>query len=511
MIIAARWLSFVAGFLSLSQEILWMRLVGFSYAGAPQAFGLVLAVYLTGIAVGASWGKRYCRAGANLLRLSGIILAVAALFDVLLPWLTAQAFSFGRMPGTVALAGSVFLTAMGKSIVFPIAHYMGSSSEQSSVGSSVSKVYFSNIAGSTLGPLLTGFFLLQVLSLQQCLLLMAGTTFTVALTCLWRSSGAALRAPVFAGMLASIALLAALPPELVPLLARSTGNGNGGIKQVVENRYGIIHVVNAPDGGDAVFGGNAYDGRINVDLANDSNGIARVYAMAALKPDAKRILNIGMSSGAWTRVLAAFPAAERIDVIEINPGYEQVARQYPVIAPMLSDPKVRIHYDDGRRWLKRHPAESYDLIVMNTTWHWRGYATLLLSQEFIAEIKQHMAKGAVLAYNATSSPDVLKTAATVFRQTYQLQNFVVAGDDIVIPSAQGASTRIAAVQQAGKPDLLPSASGPPQLIADWETAFVPIAELERVSSRPLEVITDQNMLTEFKYGRSVLGYLNKKR
>lgn len=510
MIVAARLLSFLTGFLSLSQEILWMRIVSFAYAGAPQAFGLVLAIYLAGIGVGAAIGKLFCQGRTDLFKVSGYVLLIAGVFDLLLPWATAHAMGYGRLPGTATLAVSVFLTSMGKSIIFPIAHHLGSSQSQSSVGSSVSKVYFANIAGSTLGPLLTGFVLLQIMTLEQCLTVMAGLTFLVALACLWQANGRVLQMQPLIVALISMSIPALVSGQLVRTLARNTGNGEGGIKQVVENRYGIIHVVNAPKGGDAVFGGNAYDGRINIDLVNDSNGIARVYALAALKPDAKRILNIGMSSGAWTRVLAAFPALERFDVIEINPGYSAVAKTYPPIAPIFDDPKVMIHYDDGRRWLKRHPLESYDLIVMNTTWHWRGYATLLLSQDFIAEIKQHMLKGAVLAYNSTGSPEVLKTASTMFRQVYLQDNFVVAGDDIVMPNHSDAQPRIAAVQRRIDPALAVSVTRPPIMTEYWSRAFIPFAEVEKTSNRALEVITDQNMLTEFKHGRSVLGYLNKK-
>ena len=46
-------LSFSVGFLSLSQEIAWVRIVGFAYQGKPQAFSFVLVVFLAGIASGA--------------------------------------------------------------------------------------------------------------------------------------------------------------------------------------------------------------------------------------------------------------------------------------------------------------------------------------------------------------------------------------------------------------------------------------------------------------------------
>ena len=45
--------------------------------------------------------------------------------------------------------------------------------------------------------------------------------------------------------------------------------------------------------------------------------------------------------------------------------------------------------DDGRRWLHRH-ADPFDVIVMNTTWHWRSNITNLLSREFMALARAHV-------------------------------------------------------------------------------------------------------------------------
>ena len=43
----------ITGFLALSYEMVWFRVYAFATEGPPQAFGLLLASYLTGIAVGA--------------------------------------------------------------------------------------------------------------------------------------------------------------------------------------------------------------------------------------------------------------------------------------------------------------------------------------------------------------------------------------------------------------------------------------------------------------------------
>ena len=68
-------LSMSVGFLSLSQEILWVRYVGFAHHSVPQAFSFVLAMYLLGIAAGASAGKWVCARFPALLTAAGVVLS----------------------------------------------------------------------------------------------------------------------------------------------------------------------------------------------------------------------------------------------------------------------------------------------------------------------------------------------------------------------------------------------------------------------------------------------------
>lgn len=508
-IAAARLLSFFAGYLSLSQEILWIRMASFIGQGVPQAFGVTLGLYLLGIAIGAGLGKRYCSNGRNLFRVAGTLLIVAGVLDATSPWLTVAALSFGRVAGCAMLALCIVMTSLVKSMVFPIAHHLGADSNENVVGSSVSKVYFANIVGSTLGPLVTGFVLLQVFSLQQCFMLMAGLTLAVGAYCRFMGGAPCARLAA-AGALAALIALPALPAALVPAVIRSTGDDrHGTFKAVFENRYGLIHLNAASDGGDFVFGNNAKDGRINVSFRTNSNGIDRLIVLAAMQPHPRRVLVIGMSGGAWTRMLSSFPGVEHIDVIEINPGYRDVVEQYDEVRPILHDSRVSVHFDDGRRWLKRHPEAHYDLIVMNTTYHWRAYSTLLLSRDFLSVLRDHMHPGALLAYNSTSSWDVYRTAAAVFPHVYRYGNFVVAGNDIVLPPMDEGVKSIAALQLDGQPVVDVTDPGQLDQLRHDLRQLEPYAAVEKNAGRPLEIITDQNMLTEYRYGQSILRYARK--
>ncbi len=499
---AARWLSFFMGFLSLSQEILWVRMASFIYRGAPQAFGAILALYLLGIALGAGWGKRYCARDANLFRVAAAILLLAAVTDWLFPWLVVAAFAEQRGLGTAVLMAAVLVTALLKSMVFPIAHHLGSSASSGNVGSSVSRVYFANIAGSTLGPLVTGFIVLQWCTLQQSLALMAGATLMVAAFCL-HAGGARRALPALAAStLLAGAAVAAVPDALMGRLVAAMDMGGHAFKGAVENRYGIVHLLEGGGSGDIVYGGNAYDGRINTDYMLDSNRISRVYMLAAVKPRPQRVLVLGMSAGSWTRVLANFPGVERIDVLEINPGYVDVIRRYDSVRPILDDPRIVMHFDDGRRWLKRHPDEQYDLLVMNTTFHFRAYVTMLLSEDFLRVARSHLRPGGVIAFNSTDAPDVYKTAASVFRDVYKLRNFVVAGDALALPDEEQAVRRMEGLVDIAQPDVAARVREDFRRFEPYDdTVFAARA------GRSLRVITDQNMLTEFRYGDSLLANL----
>ena len=57
------------------------------------------------------------------------------------------------LPPVLGIVG----TAAIKSVLFPIVHHLGSSSSGPRVGRSVSNIYFGNIIGATLGPVMTGF------------------------------------------------------------------------------------------------------------------------------------------------------------------------------------------------------------------------------------------------------------------------------------------------------------------------------------------------------------------
>jgi len=488
------WLSFVIGFLSLSEEILWVRVIGFKYESLPPAFSFVLACFLVGIALGAAFGKRLCQRSKNLYAAAAMVLGIAALVDVLTPLIIGRfiAPSDNLLIPVIA----IIITAALKSILFPVVHHLGST-QGAHVGRSVSRIYFGNIIGATLGPLVTGFVALDYLSVDECFGVAAAICVLASAACALKSTK-----PQFI----LVTLAAAVLSSAVSLETILPGPGSfgalakGGIWSMTHyyaNRHGVIHT-GSTSKGEYVFGGNVYDGIATVNVDTNPNRLDRLYMLALLHPNLKRVLFVGLSAGAWVRSIQGFPGIERIDVVEINPAYAELARLYVQLAPLLKDPRIHIHIDDGRRWLRRNPDAKFDAIVQNTTYHWRANAGNLLSREYFSEVKDHLNPSGIVLVNTTGSFDVLATLQAVFGYAYCYFNFGYAADVPLAP----VPARLLEVRRPGGALFTYDGAPAKSVAALLATArLVPAREFIARREAHAEIITDDNLLSEYRHGR----------
>ncbi|WP_394829825.1 hypothetical protein [Pendulispora albinea] len=421
----------MAGFIALSYEILWYRAFSFVSWSRPTVFGLLLGCYLFGVALGSFGSRRFCRdtesAGA-LRALAWFVFFSDVVGFLVIPTLArlAHATWFPAF-GVVALSAGLL------GAVLPLVAHFGIPADDRA-GQRLSYVYLANIIGSAGGSFLTGFVLMDAWSTPVISIFLGFVGLAMVALLLMASSlasrptKAALSAGLGAVVLAGAGAVAASPVLFdhlyERLLYKELYSPEQAFVEVVENRHGVIAV----NPYQQVFGGGAYDGAFNVSLVDDKNVIERAFAVAALHPQPKQVLMIGLSSGSWAHVVSHLPGVEHLTIVEINPGYLELIGRQPQVKSLLSNPKVDIVIDDGRRWLLRHPERKFDFIVMNATYHFRAHITNLLSVEFLELARAHLLPGGVHYFNTTSSEDVQRTAATVFPHAMRVINFVAVSD-----------------------------------------------------------------------------------
>jgi spermidine synthase len=501
----------VSGFIALSYEILWYRVIAFASWGLPGAFGLLLAAYLFGIAIGSRVAGGFCKeevkAGETrqLRALAAFAFVANIVAWLVVPFFGLSAKKFDWPPALAAVA----LAAGLLGAILPLVSHFGIKADDRA-GQRLSYVYLANIVGSGAGSLITGFVFLDIWPIQTigAVIACVGMVLVAALLVLSDLAGPR--------RISALAVVALVVVKVTPvaydriyerMLYKSKLTDDTRFADVIETKSGVIAVTQD----DTVYGGGAYDGRFNTSLRWDRNGIFRAYAVGAMHPSPKQILMIGLASGSWARVISSLRGVEKMTIIEINPGYLRLIAKHPEVAGILTDPKVEIVIDDGRRWLHRHPGTKFDAIVMNATYHWRAHSTNLLSADFMQLAREHMEPGAIFFFNTTSSDDVQRTAATSFPYAMRLYNFMVVSDSKIVFDKERWRRTLTDVRINGEPEIdLGTEDGRKFLeetVAYADTIDAPPTNeglesrdgvLARTAAAAAKVVTDDNMVCEWR-------------
>ena len=505
-------LAALIGFLSLSFEILWFRAYAFLSGGSARDFAHLLAFFLAGIAFGGL-------AGRPLSRLADVSPTHARLVPTLLLVVAAVTALFcapgmGLIPKTVpswAALPLVMLVAALWAALFPVIAHLSVAPDRG-VGAGIGQLYLANVIGAVAGCLFTGFVLMDHLGTRELTVTLTVVGLAVAWV-LWSDASAR---PKFAATGGLAVLIVAAGVMAIPLYAnlyerllyRRPVPESNRFDHVVETKGGVAAVTREG----LVYGGGVYDGRISIDFVNDVNGIFRPFSVSAFHPAPRRVLMIGLSAGAWAEVVANHPQLDELVVVEINPGYLKLIPRYRVVAGLLANPRAKIVIDDGRRWLRNYRGQGFDVVIMNTTFHWRSCASNVLSVEFLRLVQSVLNPGGIIMFNATGSAEVHRTAATVFPDAMRFANMMVASrDPIQIDVARweavmkryvingtpvvgdGEADRAALARNT---ERLTAVDKPGSSADDWDSVETRQHILARTEG--LRVVTDDNMGLEWR-------------
>ena len=122
-----------------------------------------------------------------------------------------------------------------------------------------------------------------------------------------------------------------------------------------------------------------------------------VHVPMAVHPCVKKVLVIGGGDGGVARELSYYKEIEEIDVVEPDELFVKVCQEFfPDNARGLDDPRVKLHYRDGLRFL-RGKQDEYDLIINDST-DPLGHTAGLFTKEFYGSCYKALHDDGIMVY-----------------------------------------------------------------------------------------------------------------
>ena len=373
----------VAGGIALGYEVVWSQAIAQFVSTRVFAFAIVLATYLTGLAIGSAvharvadrvrdpWGTfGLLVAGAGLVAL----LAVTGLGTWLMAWQSnleeavraATSSELAAMCARFALAALwfVFVPTILLGAAFPAALRLAAGPDR--IGDDLGRVLALNTAGGIAGTLVTGFLLVPILGIVHTLAVLATAAATLGLAAIVAGGPAARRRRTAGVAIAAATLLAAVmtPQDRIAQLLTST-RGGGTLISYAESAGGTVAVV------EQTTGASNFRRLYIQGVSNSGDVLAslRYMRLQALLPllvhrgEPRSALVIGLGTGITAGALLRYPGLERPVCAELLPAVVQAAALFHGNYGAATDSRLDLRVRDGRRELLRS-IERYDVITL---------------------------------------------------------------------------------------------------------------------------------------------------
>src|SRR5438270_9471479 len=139
----------------------------------------------------------------------------------------------------------------------------------------------------------------------------------------------------------------------------------------------------------------------------------------------QHVLIIGAGSGSDTAIGLKYGQVGHIDAVEIDPVIARLGEQFHPEQP-FSDPRVDVHIDDGRSFLRKS-TDTYDLIIyalpdsltLTSQFSSLRLESFLFTQESFTEARAHLTSdGAIVLYNYYREDWLLRKLAGMLESSF---------------------------------------------------------------------------------------------
>jgi len=418
----------VAGATSLAYEVLWTRVLIYFVGVSIYSFTMILATFLTGLALGSLCFARIADRRKDLLLVFGLLELAIGLCAVYLLQTTGVVLSFrvAYFPQLTRLAGDlakvsllILVPTFLMGAVFPIVTKLYTPSV-SRLGGSLGKLYAANTIGAVVGSLLAGFVLLPPLGAQKSIILVAAINLVLGVLALLLSPTRTRRRQWGLGIAIPVLLVGAfLSVRIRPTVIYCRAFQTEGLNELLYYHEGAEASLAVLGGADDTRGLNingettAYTHYPDIVV---HKMLGHIPVLLAKDPHAALIIGFGLGSTAWS--MAQYPL-QRIDCVELVPEEIETARYFlPENGGVLYDPRFHFIVGDGRNYLLTS-ENSYDVISVNAIHP--AFSPYLYTREFYQLCKSRLGKDGVMCawvpLNTEYFATVLKTFQSVFPHT----------------------------------------------------------------------------------------------
>jgi spermidine synthase len=134
----------------------------------------------------------------------------------------------------------------------------------------------------------------------------------------------------------------------------------------------------------------------------------------ALAPRDGRLLFVGLGGGAMPTYTRKVMSEATIDVVEIDPMIIDVAKSY---FGFVADERLSVHADDGRAFIERAPAGSWDVIVLDA-FSDDEVPYALTTAEFLAAVRARLTGDGVVVSNLWTANERYASMVETYRAVF---------------------------------------------------------------------------------------------
>lgn len=419
---------FVCGACLMGLEFLAARMLAPTLGSSLFVWGSVISIVMVALSLGYWLGGVVAdRFGST--RTLGPVIAGAGLFTVIIPGLTDLVLpmvgGLGARSGSLLASAIVFFApSLLLAMVSPLGVRLAANRGVEHIGRSAGGLYAISTAGSIAGTLATAFWLIPLLSLDGLVVGIGFALFAVSVLASLLPRRMAEPTPEAPGR-ATVLLKAVTPVAIVlgvllggaillaPAAATIAGAAGERVLMEKDTQYHRLIITEDSDERVMRFDRSRQSAMYLDDPFETSFDYPQYFHLAmALKPEAKRVLVVGLGGGsAVKRMWRDYPEM-RIDAVEIDPEVVRAAETY---FEMPEDNRIHVIVEDGRRYLQA-TDERYDIIFMDA-YHADALPFHLTTREFFSEAKERLNPGGVLVYNVIAS--VEGDRSKLFRSMYR--------------------------------------------------------------------------------------------